>query len=112
VTQIIFRGVNQGSPPGDPQRARIYLSDFKLERTGDRVHVGWTPDEREIVLSYTGVHPGERVTALVAPEHARKAYACSGKNWAESGRVSAVKRAKRTAYADTESTSNWMIMGH
>ena len=102
AAQIIFRGVNQGSAPGDPQRAKIYLSDFKLEKTEDRVHIGWTPDAKEIILPYTGVYPGEHVTALVASEHARKVYACSGHNRSESGRVSGVKRTERTECADIQ----------
>jgi len=100
VSQIIFAGVNQGSPPGDPKRAKIYLSDFKLEKVEDQPHVGWTPDRREIVLPYTGVYPGETIVALVAPEHAGKSYRCSGDSTVKRGRVSNVKRTKRTEYAD------------
>jgi len=100
VKQIIFRGVNQGSPPGDPKRAKIYLSDFKLEKHESGVRIGWMPDAREIVLPYAGVRPGETVVALVASNHAGKPYTFSGNEPTKAGQVSRVKRARRTEYAE------------
>ena len=102
VDRIFFAGVNQGSPPGDSKRAKIYLSDFRLEKTDRRPHIGWSPDPKEIVLSYAGVRPGEAVTAVVAPEHAGKAYALSGEGVRKTGRVSDVTRSRRTEYAEID----------
>jgi len=98
VRQIIFRGVNQGTPPGDPARARIYLSDFRLENAARRPHVGWAPDPQEIVLTYSGVCPGEDVIALAAAVHAGKTYGLTNRNATE--QVSKPMESRRAKYAE------------
>lgn len=100
VQQIIFRGVNQGTPPGDPARARVYLSGFRLEKADRHPHMGWAPDPQEIALTYSGVYPGEDVVALVAAEHAGKTYRLTGDRTSEAGRVSGAQASRRTEYAE------------
>lgn len=103
---IIFAGVNQGTAPGDPTRARIYLSDFRLEKDEDEVHVGWDPDPSQIVFAYSGVYPGESVMALVAAEHAGKSYRLEGSDLQQSGRVSSVKQIKGKEFAEIRVVSS------
>lgn len=93
-------GVNQGSPPGDPQEARIYLSDFRLSQAHPGHLVGWVPDPGEIILPYCGVYPNEQFTALVAAEHAGKEWRCRAPDNSHSGRVSQALRSRRTDYAE------------
>jgi len=100
VARFVMRGVNQGSPPGDAKRAKIYLSNFVLEKVADETHEGWAPAPGEMILPYTGFYPGETVVALVAAGHAGKAYAYAGKGERKAGRVSGVKRTDRAEYAE------------
>jgi len=101
ITRVFFAGVNQGSAPGDPDRARIYLSDFRLSATTPALpRAGWAPDPSEIILAYTGAYPGEAVVAVVAAQHAGRPYQLTGNGVQQAGQVSAAKRSARTEFAD------------
>lgn len=100
VTRVSLHGVNQGTPPGDPQQARIYLSDFRLEKAPPRHLTGWAPDPGEIVLPYCGVYPKERVAAIVAAKYAGKSFRCEGSGASSTGKVSGVKQNARCQYAE------------
>lgn len=102
VTRIYIGGVNQGTPPGDPGRAKFYLSDFKLEKVDYGHYEGWTPDPKEVVLAYTGYYPDEPVQALLAPEHAGKPFVLDGCPFLKGGNVSSVKQTDRTAYTSID----------
>jgi len=100
ITSFFFQGMNQGTPPTDPQEARIYLSGFRLEKATPKHVVGWRPDPAEIVLPYCGVRPGEKLIAPVAACHAGKRFSYSGPGKERADRVSDVKRSPRTEYAE------------
>lgn len=100
ITQILIAGVNQGTAPGDPKKARIFLSDFRLGSVPDSCHIGWTPAESEIVAPYTGICPGEDVIALAAPCHGGKTFRLTGPSHTSEGRVSTIRRTRRTEYAE------------
>jgi len=99
VSQLTIRGINQGSAPGDPAEARIYLSDFRLEKATPDYHEGWTPHEDVVVLPYTGILPGERISALLAPVHAGKPFRLTGDGVALTGKVSDVRKTRCADFA-------------
>lgn len=105
ATFISFAGVNQGTAPGDSKRARVFLSDFRLEKGDAELRAGWAPDPAEIVLPYTGFAPEEEVTALVAAEHSGKLFSLGATGPVTTGRVSGPQRGARAEVAEVRLTA-------